>query len=46
LYEARAFDVRIVAAAAVCVAGIAIAACWVPARRASRLDPQAGLRQT
>ena len=45
LYEARAFDVGIVSAAAVCVTGIAIAACWVPARRASRVDPQSGLRQ-
>ena len=46
LYEARMFDVGIFTAAALCVASVAVAACWLPARRASRVDPQAGLRQT
>jgi predicted permease len=45
LYEARAFDVSIFAAAALCVTTVAVAACWLPARRAARVDPQTGLRQ-
>jgi predicted permease len=46
LYEVGALDLASYAAAVCCVAGVAVAACWIPARRASRLDPQAGLRQT
>jgi putative ABC transport system permease protein len=44
-YGINAFDVTTYVAAAVCVALIAVAACALPARRASRVDPQAGLRQ-
>ena len=45
LYEVSAFDVSTYVLAVVCLAGVAITACWLPARRASRLDPQLGLRQ-
>ncbi|HZB26853.1 MAG TPA: ABC transporter permease [Vicinamibacterales bacterium] len=46
LYEVNALGVRSYAAAAVCVSLVAVAACWLPAHRASRVDPQQGLRQT
>ena len=45
LYEVDALDVTTYAAAMLSVAGVAVAACWLPAHRASRVDPQAGLRQ-
>ena len=44
LYEAGALDVATYAAAALCVSFVAVAACWLPAHRASRVDPQQGLR--
>lgn len=44
-YGINAFDVTTYVAAAVCVALVAVAACSLPAYRASRVDPQAGLRQ-
>ena len=45
LYEVDALDVTTYGAAVLSVAGVAVAACWLPAHRASRVDPQAGLRQ-
>ena len=44
-YGINAFDVTTYAVAAVCVTAVAAAACSLPAYRASRVDPQAGLRQ-
>ena len=46
LYEVSPLDVPTYVVATVCLAAVAIGACWLPAHRASRLDPQAGLRQT
>ena len=43
LYEVEALDVTSYGAAALCVAGVAVASCWLPARRASRVDPQVRL---
>jgi len=45
LYEVNALDVATYLAAMLCLAAVAVAACWLPAHRASRVDPQAGLRQ-
>jgi putative ABC transport system permease protein len=45
LYEVDTLDLLTCASAAVCVATVAVASCWLPAHRASRIDPQAGLRQ-
>ena len=45
LYEVNARDVATYLAAMLCLAAVAVAACWLPAHRASRVDPQAGLRQ-
>ena len=46
LYEVDALDLGIYAAAALCVSTVALCACWLPAHRASRVDPQQGLRQS
>ena len=46
LHEVNALDLRSYAAAALCVSVVATAACWLPAHRASRIDPQQGLRQS
>jgi putative ABC transport system permease protein len=44
LFGVDAFDPLTFAAVTVLFAAVAIAACYVPARRAARLDPLAALR--
>jgi ABC-type antimicrobial peptide transport system permease subunit len=44
LYEVRAFDPGIFAAVALCFALVAVTACLIPARRATRVDPMVALR--
>jgi hypothetical protein len=45
LYEVETSDPAILIAAAVSVAGAALAAAWLPARRAARVDPMTVLRE-
>jgi putative ABC transport system permease protein len=44
LYGVSAVDAWTYGAAVLCLVMVAAAACWLPALRASRVDPQAGLR--
>jgi putative ABC transport system permease protein len=44
LVGVTAYDARTMAAAAVVLTTIAAIACWIPARRAARLDPPVALR--
>jgi putative ABC transport system permease protein len=44
LFGVTAYDPRTLAAAAVLLTTIAAIACWIPARRASRVDPLVALR--
>jgi predicted permease len=44
LFEVNASDPRIYIAVSIVLGGAAAAACWIPARRASRVDPMITLR--
>ena len=44
LYGVRALDLATFVAVAVVMVAVSIAACWIPARRASKVDPMVALR--
>jgi ABC-type lipoprotein release transport system permease subunit len=44
LYEVRASDPVTLIGAALLLSAVAFGACWIPARRASRVDPLVALR--
>jgi predicted permease len=44
LYQVSATDPAVIAMAACCLSAVALAAAWLPSRRATRVDPAAALR--
>ena len=46
LFEVRASDPTIYLAIAAILAAVAVAACWIPSRRAAALDPITALHQS
>ena len=46
LFEVRASDPTIYVAIAAILAAVAVAACWIPSRRAAALDPITALHQS
>jgi ABC-type antimicrobial peptide transport system permease subunit len=45
LYEVGALDLRTFVAVPLFLGGVALLACWIPARRATRVDPVEALRE-
>jgi putative ABC transport system permease protein len=44
LYQVNPFDPTLLSGAAALIAGVALIACWLPARRAARVNPMVALR--
>jgi ABC-type antimicrobial peptide transport system permease subunit len=44
LFGVRPSDPRTIALSAICLLSVAFLACWIPARRATRVDPMVALR--
>ncbi len=46
LFEVRASDPMIYLSIAAILSAVAVAACWIPSRRAAGLDPTTALHET